>query len=173
MKRFIIFLSTIFLSLQIFAHGPTPQKVQESVTINVPPAKAWALVKDFGAVHKWLPAIATTKVEKKGKDTFRTLTFKAGGGVYEKLRLIDNEAKKIKYEIIEGDVPFTDYNSYIKVRKGKNDNESIVQWTARFYRTYKLNPPIPEGQDDATAVAAVKAIVSPGLENLKKVLEAK
>ena len=62
---------------------------------------------------------------------------------------------------------------YITVTKGANDNESEVQWTARFYRVYKLNPPIPEGQDDETAVAAVKAIVLPGLESLKKSLEVK
>ncbi|MBT6251400.1 MAG: SRPBCC family protein, partial [Nitrosomonadales bacterium] len=45
--------------------------------------------------------------------------------------------------------------------------------TARFYRTYKLNPPIPEGQDDATAVAAVKEIVGPGLAEFKRFVESK
>ena len=42
-----------------------------------------------------------------------------------------------------------------------------------FYRLYKLNPPIPEGQDDATAKAAAQAIVDSGLAGLKKMLEAK
>ena len=59
----------------------------------------------------------------------------------------------------------------LESKKGENDNESVVQWTARFYRTYKLNPPIPEGQDDATAVAAVKEIVGPGLAGFKKYVE--
>ena len=68
--------------------------------------------------------------------------------------------------------PFTDFNSYLIVTKGSTDNESTVQWTARFYRLYKLNPPIPEGQDDATAKAAAQAIVDSGLKGLKKTLEA-
>ena len=88
-----------------------------------------------------------------------------------KVRSFDDEIMKIKYELLSKDVPFSDYNAYIIVKKGSNDSESIIQWTARFYRTYKLNPPIPEGQDDATAVAAVKKIVEPGLASLKKALE--
>ena len=130
--------------MSIFAHGPTPQKVQESVTVSVSPAKAWSAIKGFSSFKKIM-----------------------------KTRSFDDEIMKIKYEMLKKDGPFSDYNAYIIVKKGANDNESVIQWTARFYRTYKLNPPIPEGQDDATAVAAVKKIVTPGLANLKKALESK
>jgi mxaD protein len=88
-----------------------------------------------------------------------------------KVRSFKDKLMKAKYELLKTDVPFSDYNAQIRVKKGENDNESVVQWTARFYRTYKLNPPIPEGQDDATAVAAVKKIVGPGLAGFKKSVE--
>ena len=91
----------------------------------------------------------------------------------EKLRSTDEDLKKIRWEITKGNVPFTDFNAYMIVSKGSNDNESVIQWTARFYRVYKLNPPIPEGQDDATAKAAVQGFVDSGLAGLKKVLESK
>ena len=144
MRKFILTLIILLFSISIFAHGPTPQKVQESVTVNVAPAKAWSVIKDFSEFKKIM-----------------------------KTRSFDDEIMKIKYELLKSDVPFSDYNAYIIVKKGANDNESVIQWTARFYRVYKLNPPIPEGQDDATAVAAVKNIVGPGLANLKKALESK
>ena len=144
MRKFILALITLLFSISIFAHGPTPQKVQESVTVSVTPAKAWSVIKDFSDFKKIM-----------------------------KIRSFDDEIMKIKYEMLKKDGPFSDYNAYIIVKKGSNDNESIIQWTARFYRTYKLNPPIPEGEDDATAVAAVKKIVGPGLANLKKALESK
>jgi hypothetical protein len=144
MRKFILTLIMLLFSISIFAHGPTPQKVQESVTVNVAPAKAWSVIKDFSEFKKIM-----------------------------KTRSFDDEIMKIKYELLKADVPFSDYNAYIIVKKGANDNESVIQWTARFYRVYKLNPPIPEGQDDATAVAAVKNIVGPGLANLKKALESK
>ena len=144
MKKFILTLLALIFSMSIFAHGPTPQKVQESVTVSVSPAKAWSAIKGFSSFKKIM-----------------------------KTRSFDDEIMKIKYEMLKKDGPFSDYNAYIIVKKGANDNESVIQWTARFYRTYKLNPPIPEGQDDATAVAAVKKIVGPGLASLKKALQSK
>lgn len=48
-----------------------------------------------------------------------------------------------------------------------------VTWVGRFYRVYKLNPPIPAGQDDETAVKAVTEIYDAGLPALKKLAETK
>lgn len=142
MKKIIFALVVIMFSASVFSHGPTPQKVQESVTIAASPQKTWEALKNYSELKKIM-----------------------------KVRSFKDKLMKAKYELIEKDVPFSDYNAQIRVKKGANDNESIVQWTARFYRTYKLNPPIPEGQDDATAVAAVKKIVGPGLEGFKKYVE--
>ena len=142
MKKIIFALMAIMFSASVFSHGPTPQKVQESVTIAASPQKTWEALKNYSELKKIM-----------------------------KVRSFKDKLMKAKYELIEKDVPFSDYNAQIRVKKGANDNESIVQWTARFYRTYKLNPPIPEGQDDATAVAAVKKIVGPGLEGFKKYVE--
>ena len=142
MKKIIFALVAIIFSVSVFSHGPTPQKVQESVTIAASPQKTWEALKNYSELKKIM-----------------------------KVRSFKDKLMKAKYELIEKDVPFSDYNAQIRVKKGANDNESIVQWTARFYRTYKLNPPIPEGQDDATAVAAVKKIVGPGLEGFKKYVE--
>ena len=139
MKKFILFLITILFSLKTFAHGPTPQKVQESITVAISPDKAYAILKDFSEFKK-----------------------------YMKTRSTEDDLKKVKYALLKEDGPFTDFNAYIIGNKGENDNESIGQWTARFYRLYKLNPPIPEGQDDATAKAAVQKIVDKGLADLKK-----
>lgn len=141
MKKFILFLLTILFSLTAFAHGPTPQKVQESITVSISPDKAYAILKEFSEFKKFM-----------------------------KTRSTDDDLKKVKYALLKEDGPFTDYNAYIVVNKGKNDNESVIQWTARFYRLYKLNPPIPDGQDDATAKAAVQKIVDKGLADLKKAL---
>ena len=141
MRKFILFLITILFSLTTFAHGPTPQKVQESITVAISPDKAYAILKDFSEFKKFM-----------------------------KTRSTDDDLKKVKYALLKEDGPFTDFNAYIIVNKGENDNESVIQWTARFYRFYKLNPPIPEGQDDATAKAAVQKIVDKGLSDLKKAL---
>ena len=173
MKKSIIGILLTFVSFSVFAHGPSPQKVEKSITINASPDKVWAIVKDFGSFQKWEPLVTDIKLEKKGEDTLRTLTLKSGGKVIERLKGVDEEAMKLKYEIVEGSVPVADYNSFIVVTKGSNPNESNVTWVGRFYRVYKLNPPIPAGQDDESALKAVNEIYDAGLPALKKLAESK
>ena len=173
MKKIIIGIFLTFVSFSVFAHGPSPQKVEKSITINASPDKVWAIVKDFGSFQKWEPLVTDIKLEKKGEDTLRTLTLKSGGKVIERLKGIDEEVMKLKYEIVEGSVPVADYNSFIVVTKGSNPNESNVTWVGRFYRVYKLNPPIPAGQDDESALKAVNEIYDAGLPALKKLAESK
>jgi hypothetical protein len=87
------------------------------------------------------------------------------------LRSIDDASMKMRYEIVSGTLPLTDYNSVMTVEKGDKPGESKVTWVGRFYRLYKLNPPIPAGQDDETAVKAITGIFDSGLANLQKVAE--
>lgn len=176
MKKILALIALSVVSFTAAAHGPTPQKVEKSVTIKADQAKVWALVKDFGNMQKWHPAVATDKVEQKKDEngemaTFRTLTLKSGGTIVEKLRSSDDKDMKLKYEIVSSQLPFTDYNSTMTVTKGQNAGETTVTWVGRFYRLYKLNPPIPAGQDDKSAIDAVTGIYDAGLENLKKVAE--
>lgn len=171
MKKLFAFIAIALLPLTAAAHGPSPQKVEKSVTIKAEPAKVWALIKDFGNMHKWHPAVASTKLEKKGGDTYRLLTLKDGGTIYEKLRSADDQSMQLKYEIVEGSLPVADYYSLITVKPGPAAGESTVTWMGRFYRVYKLNPPIPPGQDDKSALDAVNSVYDAGLANLKKVAE--
>ena len=173
MKKLLVLASLALLPLTAAAHGPSPQKVEKTVIIKAEPAKVWAIVKDFGAIDKWHPAVASVKVEKKDGETYRHLKLKDGGTILEKLRSADDESMQLKYEIVKSTLPFTDYYAVMKVKPGANPGETNVTWMGRFYRVYKLNPPIPAGQDDATAVAAVTGIYDAGLANLKKVAEGK
>ena len=176
MKKILALLALSLVATTAAAHGPTPQKVEKSITIKADPAKVWALVKDFGNMQKWHPAVVTDKVSQKKDEngdmaTYRALALKGGGVINEKLRSVDEAGMKLKYEIVDSPLPLTDYNSTITVAKGEAAGETTVTWVGRFYRLYKLNPPIPAGQDDATAVASVTGIYDAGLANLKKVVE--
>lgn len=171
MKKFLALLALAILPLTSAAHGPSPQKVEKTIVIKAAPAKVWAIVKDFGNMQAWHPAIASDKLEKKGDETFRTLTLKSGGEIYEKLRSADDKDMKLKYEIVSGVAPVADYNSFMTVTAGPGAGESTVTWVGRFYRTYKLNPPIPAGQDDETAVKFVTDVYDAGLAGLKKAAE--
>ena len=176
MKKFLALLALAILPLTAVAHGPSPQKVEKTITIKAPPAKVWAIVKDFGNMQTWHPAVASDKLEQKKDEngdiaTFRTLTLKSGGDIVEKLRSADDATMKLKYEIVSGVAPVADYNAFMLVTAGPGAGESTVTWVGRFYRTYKLNPPIPAGQDDETAVSFITGVFDSGLAGLKKAAE--
>ena len=65
MKKVIALIAMAILPLTASAHGPSPQKVEKEIVIKADPAKVWALVKDFGNLQKWHPAVASTKLETK------------------------------------------------------------------------------------------------------------
>lgn len=178
MKKALALIAMAILPLTAAAHGPSPQKVEKEVVIKADPAKVWALVKDFGNMQTWHPALASDKLESKKDEngdmqTYRTLTLKSGGTIYEKLRGADDKDMQLKYEIVSGVLPVADYNAKMTVKAGPGAGESTVTWMARFYRVYKLNPPIPAGQDDETAIKAVTDVFDSGLAGLKKAAEAK
>ncbi len=170
MKKFLVLIALAACSITAVAHGPTPYKSDNSIVIKADPAKTWAMVKDFGNIHAWMPTVESTQVEKKGKDTFRIMVLKSGAKVTERLKSINDEDMKIKYEFISG-APLSNHNAYLTVKAGPGNGESTVRFFHRYYRFFVNNPPIPEGQDDAAAIKFITENYESGLANLKKVLE--
>jgi mxaD protein len=66
-------------------------------------------------------------------------------------------------------LPVNNYKAWLSVKA--KDGGSEVTWKAKFYRSFMDNPPVPEGQSDADAVAAIKNVATSGLNNLKAILE--
>ena len=125
MKKTLAILAALLLPLTAAAHGPSPQKSVETVTIKAPAAKVWALVSDFGAWEKWHPAVKSTKTEEKDGSTFRTLTLQDGGTIVERLKEKNDADMQLKYEIVEGVVPVSNYNSKITVKDAGNGETTV------------------------------------------------
>ena len=148
MKKLLIIMAALLLPLTAAAHGPSPQKVEKEIVIKAEPAKVWAVLKDFNNFSKWHPSPEGAA-----------------------LKSVDDDLMKFKYEYTETKLAFGDYNSYLTVKAGPGAGESTVTWVARFYRVYRLNPPIPEGQDDESAIKAANGVMDAGFPNLKRLVE--
>jgi hypothetical protein len=153
------------------AHGPTRQKVVETVEINAPAAKVWEVVSNFQDMG-WHPLFVKTE-GTGGNDVgaTRVLTTKDGGKINEKLVKFDKDKMSLQYEITEVDVkvvPVTGYEAWMTV-KGEGD-KSTVEWKSKFYRGFVNNDPPPELNDDA-ALAAITGVFKTGMEALKKKIE--
>src|SRR2546426_8567794 len=82
-----------------WAHGPTRQKVSESIEINAPPAKVWAAIGNFQDMN-WLPPVSKTDGQK-GNDieATRRLTLATGATVDEELYKYDAAKMSYSYRI--------------------------------------------------------------------------
>ncbi len=173
-KRWVILSAAlaVFASTAV-AHGPTRQKVRESVEINAPVEKVWAKVGNFQDMS-WHPAVA--KTEGEGGNTpkaTRVLTLQGGGAINETLETYAAEKLTYSYSISKVEVtvlPVTNYSSRITVKAG-DGGKTLVEWNGAFYRGYPNNDPPPELNDEA-AIKAVSGVYRAGLDQLKKTLEA-
>jgi hypothetical protein len=154
------------------AHGPTRQKVTETIEINAPAEKVWAVVGNFYDLG-WLPIVA--KTEGSGdlvpEKTIRHVTLKNGGEFDEVLAKYDAQNFTYSYRIEHIDVkllPVTNYSSFVTVKA--DGNKSVIEWRGAFYRGYPLNDPPPELNDDA-AVKAVTDLYKAGLAAVKAKIE--
>lgn len=168
----LVFALFALLPITALAHGPTRQKVIETVEIDASPDKVWEVIGDFQDMS-WHPAIS--KLEGNGKNEVnatRQLTLQSGGTIAEKLIKYDADNKRYKYEITDVDVkvlPVKNYSSMLSV-KGEGD-KSTVEWMGAFYRGFMNNDPPPELSDEA-AVKAVIGVYRGGLDALKEKVEA-
>lgn len=177
MKKILMMLAVAGLfPFSAAAHGPSPQKVVKEVVIKAEPAKVWAVVKDFGSIKLWHPAVADVKLEDR-KDLesdatlqHRIITFKDGGSIVEKLREANDADMKIDYKMVEGTIPVSNYRAVMQVKPGPGSGESTLTWTGRFYNKANSMEAKP-GEDNPAANAAINGIYDAGLAGLKTLLE--
>jgi hypothetical protein len=152
------------------AHGPTRQKVVETVRIAAPASVVWARIKSFDALKDWHPAVEASPADKGNSEgSVRQVSLKGGGTLVEALERYDDAAMRYSYRAKDGGaLPVTNYTSTLSV--SGDGAGTIVEWRGAFYRGYPNNDPPPDKNDEA-AVKAVTAVYQSGLANLKKLLD--
>lgn len=163
----------LLIAAASFAKAPV-LRVRKTVAIEASADKVWDAAKNFDGLNTWHPAVATDEIVS-GKNNragaVRLLTLKGGGTIKEQLLSFDSKARKFRYKILEGVLPVSDYSSTFMVKStGRNKSEAI--WAGWFKRKDTSAHPAANA-DDKTAVDAVSGVYQSGLDNLKKIVEAK
>ena len=146
----------------------------KTVTFDAPAHKVWDAAKDFNGLAKWHPALASDEIVEGTNNVagaVRLLTLKGGGTIKEKLLAFDAGRYSYKYEIIESVLPVSDYTSTFVVKSLGKDKSSAT-WTGRFKRKNTGDNP-GEKENDKAAVDTIDGVYKGGLDNLKKIVEAK
>lgn len=174
LSRWLSATALMIFAVSAMAHGPTRQKVTESVEINAAPAEVWAVIGEF-ADAAWLPMVESSEGEGGNeKGATRVLTLGPDVKVYEELKKHDSSKMSYSYKIPNDthDVAILPVNNYSATLSVTGDGDkSVVTWKGAFYRGYPNNDP-PDELNDEAAVAAVTGLYQAGLSHLKEMLEA-
>ncbi len=154
------------------AHGPTPQKAEEKITIAAPPAAVWKAVQNFADLAAWHPGVErSTGGNEPGAE--REVTLKSGGVIVDGLDEFNAGEMFYRYRLAKENVaafPVSSYFAKLAV-KPADGGGSEVEWMGRFYRGDTSNFP-PENLNDEAAKAAMDKFFREGLDGLKAKLEA-
>lgn len=152
------------IAMPAFAHGPTPQKTDQTATLKATPDAVWKQLSEPCAIKNWHPDVADCQSSDPKK---RTLTLKNGSKIDEEVDEIVPAEMTISYriggEIDVKALPVSSLTGRVKVKA--NGAGSDVSWLARYYRADTTNEP-PKGMDDESATKAVNAFVKAGLTGL-------
>ena len=148
--------------------GPTRLKVTASVTLDMPPARAWSLVGHFQDMSWDKETVATVGSGGDAPETaVRTIRLKDGAAFGESLYKYDAAAMSYSYHIDKIDVdrlPVQNVSATLEVVPV--GDKSIVRWRAAFYRYLKPTEGAPD-EADAAAKDAMSGYLKAGLAGLK------
>jgi mxaD protein len=163
--KWSLLLAGLLLSANVWAHGPTPQKTDESIQVSASAESVWKRISAPCGLAQWHPQV--TACEAVG-DKQQKLTLKNGKHLLQEIDEVSAADMTVSYRL-SGDIdleslPVSSLNGKIKV--SSDGSNAKVVWTARYYRAFTGNEP-PAGQDDESAKSAVDAFVKEGLQGLK------
>lgn len=165
-------LALTLLAGPALAHGPTRQKVDESVVINAAPEKVWAVIQNFHDMS-WDPDVTSTDGDGDNTvNSIRTMHMKSGGELVQTLESYKPEKHAYSIFMPHNDpkvLPVADFSSQISVTAA-DGGKSTVEYRAAGYRGDPNGDP-PEALNDASAISAMKTYVLNALDGLKKKVE--
>lgn len=122
--------------------------------------KAWTILRTGTGLEKWIPIVASCKLEGHGEGAKRTCITPEGKTLKETIVLIDDQNKVFKYRIDEQDVlPTKNYVGTVSIIESMGKTE--IHWGAEFEMT--MEEAYPQVEEGLTAI--FKAAIT-GLDKL-------
>ncbi len=173
MKKIHLIILLLILTLNhnlSHSHGPSRQKVSETIEINANPSKVWEIVSDFNN-FKWNSDIKEISSNGNEVGSVRIIEFDSSKKIKQKLEKVDTSKQMINWRVIETDNTILPVNSYAaKVFVKEKYGKTPVFYKAVFFRGFMGNEQPPELNDE-TSKKLVKKFVLKNLEGLKKIVE--
>lgn len=140
--------------------------IKASSVIDASVSKVWPLLRDFGAIERWLPGVARSEIENGGGGTtvgaVRLLTMENGSRMREQLTGLSDANHTISFDIIDPAFPVRDYSAAIRLEQITSGDRCFIIWCADF-------------EADEADIASMRAqmvddVFKPGFEGLAEAL---
>lgn len=142
-------------------------KVYESAVIDAPVEVIWAMLRDFVGLTVWSSVVSDAKmINDKQSDqvgAIRHLDIVDGSVFVETLVALSDEETWLRYNIVEGPLPVTNYVATMRLRPVTDGNRTFVSWSAEF--------DTPDKHRDAMQKAVGGQICAGGLQAMKAYFE--
>lgn len=181
-KRVLLAVCLSFvIALPAWAADVERLHTEQSVQVNAPADKVWAVVGKFEGLHEWHPAVKSTIMRNP---VTRILDLGAGALLTEELESKADSQMMLNYRIshmttvgtiqVNGKpiekkaLPVNTYSSTIRVKPAGTGSE--VTWAADFHAAWLETSPAPAGMGNQDAINTMNEVFKAGLNNLVKTL---
>lgn len=97
--------------------------------LDCPAEVAWAMIGDFGGLHRWHPRVRSLELSWEGR--IRTLHYRDGGHAVERLDARNDAARRYAYVLVDGSLPVLACRSTLQVGD-ELEGACEVAWNSVF-----------------------------------------
>lgn len=141
-------------------------RVRRATVLDAPADAVWRLLRDFNGHDRWHPLVARSVLEA-GRRTgqvgaVRNFTLTGGERVREILLSLSDRDRRLRYAIVESDLPLRDYVAEVVLKPVTDGDRTFWAWSSRF-RT-------PSGEEQALARLVAEQVYEAGFDGVRAAL---
>ncbi len=131
------------------------------IIIDVAADTVWQVISDFGTAGRYVAGVVEWSVAGAGVGALRTLTYRDGSTIVERLEVLDEVAQRLSYCLLT-DTPFGNCLTTMAVRN-LDPGQAELAWSATFQ---------PDGLPESEAVELLEGALAANCVTLKQFMEA-
>ena len=142
-------------------------RVRRATVLDAPVGAVWRVLRDFNGHDRWHPIVARSVLED-GRRTdqvgaVRSFTLTGGERVREILLSLSDRDRRLRYAIVESDLPLRDYVAETFLKPVTDGDRTFWSWSSRF-RT-------PPGEERTLARLVAEQVYEAGFAAVRAALD--
>ena len=110
--------------------------IVKSTILDAPTDAAWAMLRDFNGFDRWLPAVATSAMERaQAADKIgcvRRVKLKDGSELREQLLALSDLEQTLSYCLLDTPIPMFNYVAHVRLLPVTDGDRTFWHWESRF-----------------------------------------